>query len=69
MKKNLGNPERIIRLVLAIVMAVLYFTNTVGGTLGLVLLVLAIIFALTSLISFCPIWGILGISSRKNKTE
>lgn len=56
MKKNMGSADRIIRVLLAAVMAVLYFTDTVTGTLGIVLLALAGIFLLTSFISFCPLY-------------
>ena len=56
MKKNLGNTDRIIRLVLAAIFAILYFTGTVSGTLGIILLVLAVIFVVTSAISFCPLY-------------
>ncbi len=63
MKKNMGNTDRIIRLVLAAVFAVLFFTNTVTGTLGIVLLVLGGVFALTSLVSFCPLYTIIGLNT------
>ena len=63
MKKNMGNVDKIIRIIIAVVFAVLYFTNTISGTLGLVLVVLAGVFVLTSLISFCPLYAILGLSS------
>ena len=61
MKKNMGSADRIIRVVLAIIMAVLYFTGTVSGTIGLVLLILAGIFVLTSFVSFCPLYAPFGI--------
>lgn len=67
MKANMGSTDRIIRIVLAIVMAVLYFTGTVSGTLGIVLVVAAAIFAFTSLISFCPLYPILGINTCSTK--
>ena len=63
MKPNMGNADRIVRILIAAVVAVLYFTNTVGGTLGLVLLVLAGVFVLTSLVSFCPLYAIFGINT------
>jgi len=63
MKKNMGNTDRIIRLIIAAVFAVLYFTNTVTGTLGIVLLVLGGVFVLTSLISFCPLYTIIGLNT------
>ena len=63
MKKNMGGADRIIRLVLAAVMAGLYFTDTVTGTFGIVLLVLAIVFTLTSLVSFCPLYTLFGMNT------
>ena len=57
----MGSADRIIRVVLAIIMAVLYFTGTVSGTIGLVLLILAGIFVLTSFVSFCPLYAPFGI--------
>ncbi|MBT8252388.1 MAG: DUF2892 domain-containing protein [Flavobacteriaceae bacterium] len=63
MKKNMGNSDRIIRVIVAIVAAVLYFTETVTGTLGIVLLVVAAIFLLTSFISFCPLYAPFGINT------
>ncbi len=63
MKKNVGNADRIIRVILAAVFAVLYFTGIVPGTVGLVLVALSGIFVLTSLISFCPIYAIVGLNT------
>ncbi|WP_323789764.1 DUF2892 domain-containing protein [Psychroserpens sp.] len=70
MKKNMGSADRIIRIIIAAIVGVLYLTGIISGTLGLVLLVLAVIFVLTSLISFCPLYAPFGISScslKKNK--
>jgi hypothetical protein len=63
MKKNMGLADRIIRVIIATVVGVLYFTGTVTGILGIVLLVLAGIFLLTSFISFCPLYAPFGLSS------
>jgi fatty acid desaturase len=63
MKKNMGNADRIIRIILAAIVAVLYFTNIITGTLGIVLLVLAGVFVLTSLVSFCPLYAIVGLNT------
>lgn len=69
MKKNMGSADRIIRLLLAAVFAVLYFTNTVTGTFGIILLVLGAVFVLTSLISFCPLYPLFGISTCPAKKQ
>ena len=63
MKKNMGNSDRIIRFIVAAIIAALYFTGTITGTLGIVLLVLAGVFLLTSFISFCPLYAPFGIST------
>jgi hypothetical protein len=63
MKKNMGNADKMIRLAIAAIIAVLYFTGTITGNTALVLLIVASIFALTSLISFCPLYKVLGINT------
>lgn len=65
MKKNMGSTDKIIRIGIAILIAVLYFTNTISGSLALVLGAFAVIFILTSFISFCPLYAPFGISTRK----
>jgi len=67
MKKNMGMTDKIIRTLIAVVMLVLYFTNVVTGTLGIVLIVISAVFLLTSLVSFCPLYSILGISSKQKE--
>jgi hypothetical protein len=67
MKANMGTTDKIIRFALAAVFAALYFTGTVTGILGIVLLVFAIVFVLTSLVSFCPLYTLFGINTCKNK--
>jgi hypothetical protein len=65
MKKNMGNIDRTIRSLLAIVMLALYYFDVVSGTLGIVLIVLSVIFLLTSFISFCPLYAPFGLSTCK----
>jgi hypothetical protein len=67
MKKNMGLTDKIIRILIAAVIGILYFTGTITGTLGTVLLVVAIIFLLTSFISFCPLYAPFGLSTCKKK--
>lgn len=69
MKKNMGGADRMIRLLLAAIFAGLYFTDTVTGTFGIVLLVLAVVFVLTSLVSFCPLYPLLGINTCSAKKQ
>lgn len=63
MKKNMGNADRFIRIFVAVIFAILYLTNTVSGTLGIVFLAIAIIFLLTSFISFCPLYTVIGVNT------
>jgi Protein of unknown function (DUF2892) len=67
MKKNMGSTDKIIRIILAAVFAVLYFTGTVTGTLGLVLVILGGVFLATSLISFCPLYALVGLNTCPKK--
>ncbi len=61
MKKNMGNADRIIRLIVAAVLFVLFFTGKVTGTLGIILVAVGAIFTLTSSISFCPLYTLFGM--------
>lgn len=63
MKKNMGTIDKVIRILIAVVIAILFFTNTITGTLGIVLLVLAVVFVITSFISFCPLYWPFGINT------
>ena len=63
MKKNMGGVDKLIRLVVAAIFVTLNLLEVVSGTLGIVLLALAGIFALTSLISFCPLYLPFGINT------
>jgi hypothetical protein len=67
MKPNMGSTDKIIRIIIAIVIATLFLTHVISGTLGIILLVLAGIFVLTSFISFCPLYLPFGISTRKKE--
>jgi uncharacterized membrane protein YkgB len=64
--KNIGTTDRIIRVSLAVLIAVLYFTNVISGTLALVLGIFALSFLLTSLISFCPLYLPFKFSTKKD---
>lgn len=67
MKKNMGSTDKIIRIIIAIIIAGLYWQGIIPGTLGIVLLVFAAIFVLTSFISFCPLYLPFGINTGKKK--
>ena len=67
MKKNMGTIDKVIRILVAVVLAVLYFTHVVEGTFGIILLVLAVVFVLTSLIGFCPLYLPIKLNTGKKK--
>jgi len=61
----MGSADRLIRIVIAIIFGALYFTGTVTGIFGIVLLVFGIVFLATSLVSFCPLYTLIGITTCK----
>ena len=65
--KNMGTVDRIIRILVAVVIAVLYFTKLIGGTLAIILGIIAIAFILTSAIGFCPMYAPFKIKTLKKK--
>ncbi len=67
MKKNMGTVDIAIRIVIALIIAVLYFSNIISGTVGIILLVVAGVFILTSLLGICPLYYPLGMSTRKKE--
>lgn len=69
MKKNIGNTDKLIRLMLALLVAVLYFTGMISGTLAVILGVIAVILVTTSMVRFCGLYTLLGISTCKTKPE
>jgi hypothetical protein len=66
--KNMGTADRIIRILVVIVIAILFFTKQITGTLGIILVILAIIFLLTSLAGFCPLYVPFKFSTKKKTT-
>ena len=67
MKKNMGLIDKVIRILIAIVLVALYFTNVITGTLAIILLIFAGVFVLTSLIGFCPLYLPFGLSTGKKE--
>ncbi len=63
----MGTIDKVVRILVALVIAGLYFANIISGTVAIVLLVLAGVFILTSFISFCPLYLPFGINTRKKK--
>lgn len=67
LNKNMGTTDRIIRVLVAIIFGYLYFSGTVTGTLGIVLLVLGAVFLLTSIVRFCPLYLPFNLSTAKKE--
>ena len=65
MKKNMGTLDKSIRIIVVVIIASLYFTKVISGTLAIVLLIFAAVFIVTSFISFCPLYPIIGLNTRK----
>ncbi len=65
--KNVGKIDRIIRIILALAAVSLYYFDILTGTWGIVAIVVASIFVITSFISFCPLYAIFGINTCKIK--
>lgn len=67
MKKNMGTIDKAIRIIVAILIGILYYTGTISGTLGMILLILGAVFLLTSFISFCPLYLPFGLSTSRKE--
>ena len=65
MKQNMGNTDRIIRILVATILATLFLTHAVTGVLGYILFGIAVIFVITSFLSICPLYSLLGINTCK----
>lgn len=69
MKKNMGMADRLLRIILAIVVAVLIYLGEISGTAAIILGIIAGVFLLTSIINFCPLYTVVGINTGKAKKE
>ncbi|MEI6049964.1 MAG: DUF2892 domain-containing protein [Bacteroidota bacterium] len=67
MKKNMGTIDKVIRILVAVVVVILYFTHVISGTLAIILLILAAVFVVTSFLGFCPLYIPLGLNTGKKE--
>jgi hypothetical protein len=67
MKKNMGTVDKVIRVLVAVVVLILYFTHVISGTLAIILILLAVVFVATSVLGFCPLYLPFGLSTRKKE--
>lgn len=65
MKKNIGQPDKIIRLLLAAVLAILVIAQVITGTLAILGMVVAAVLAATALVNVCPLYAMVGLSTAK----
>lgn len=69
MKKNMGKADKMLRMIVALVIGMLYVNKTISGFLGDILVLLAIVFVLTSLVGFCPFYIPFGMNTNENKDQ
>lgn len=69
MKKNMGFADRIIRLLPAAFIFIMWYQQIISGPLAIVLLVIAVVFVITSFIGFCPLYKLFGFSTCRTKKE
>jgi hypothetical protein len=69
MKKNMGSVDKAVRILAALVVAVLYLAGQITGTAAIVLGVIAVVFVATSLISFCPLYTLFKINTGKTQEK
>lgn len=69
MKKNVGIIDRVVRIVIAAILAILYFAGVVSGTVGIIFLVLAAVSLLTGLFRVCGLYAIFGLNTCRTKVE
>jgi Protein of unknown function (DUF2892) len=69
MKKNMGAADRTVRIAIAAVIALLVFSKLIGGTWGIILLVLTVVLLLTSIFGNCPLYSIFGFNTFKKKPD
>lgn len=65
MKPNMGTVDRVVRVVVAVVIGLLYFAGQITGTAALILGILAVVFVLTSFVGTCPLYLPFGLSTRR----
>lgn len=67
MKVNMSFADKVIRALIAIIIGILYFTNVISGTVGIILLIVGVVFLITSFVGFCPLYTLFGLSTKKNE--
>lgn len=65
--KNVGSVDSMIRIALAVIVAILYFTGLISGTVAIILGILSVVFIITSVVKFCPLYWPFGLSTRQGE--
>ncbi|MCX7775171.1 MAG: DUF2892 domain-containing protein [Rectinemataceae bacterium] len=69
MTRNMGKTDRTIRITAAVVVILLILTGALSGAAAWILGILAVVFLLTSAVSFCPLYTVLGISTNASEKK
>lgn len=69
MKQNMGSNDRLLRLLVAAVIGILYFTGVISGGTAVILGLIAVVFFFTSLAGYCPLYSVFGVSTRRKQTK
>jgi len=69
MKINMSKADRVIRVIVAAILATLYFKDVIGGLVGFILLLLAIVLAITGVFGYCPLYSIFGFQTNNNEDK
>ena len=69
MKKNMSSTDSVIRIIIAALITVLFFTKIITGTFAIVMIIVAAIFLATSVIGFCPLYSLIGVKTCKTKSN
>lgn len=69
MKANMHLIDRIARIVIAIAIAILYVSGYFTGTLAIITLIVAVIFTITGLVGFCPLYALFGLTTKKKEKQ
>jgi len=69
LKSNMGMVDKVLRILISVVIGYLYYAHVIEGTVAIILLVLAIVFVLTSIVGTCPLYLPFGINTRTDKKE
>lgn len=69
MRHNMTTTDRIIRLIIAVIIAILYFDKSIPDSWGITFVMISFVFALTALVNFCPLYTLLGITRWEKKSK